>query len=309
LDDDDAPLIAALAERGVGAAIAVWDDPQVDWEAFDLVAIRSTWDYALRREEFVRWAASVPRLQNPAGAIRWNTDKHYLADLARVGIPVIPTDWLEPSSDLSSRRLHTRFPALGDFVIKPAVSGGSLDSGRYSAGSPRSRGLAIRHAQRLLAAGRTVMVQRYVTSVDEVGETALVFVDGQFAWGARRSAMLEGPDTGAVGTYRKGAVRPVEATAAEVAIGERALGAARELMGEGGGQPWLAARVDVVAADAGPQVLEVELTHPSLYLSLIPGGPDRVARAIAARAGLTSRAACQTTRLTQAPAAAKGCTS
>jgi glutathione synthase/RimK-type ligase-like ATP-grasp enzyme len=283
LDDDDAPLITALAGRGVSASVAVWDDPHVDWDAFSLVAVRSTWDYALRREEFVAWAASVPRLQNPAAAIRWNTDKHYLAELARLGIPVIPTDWLEPSADLSSRRLHTRFPALGDFVIKPAVSGGSLDSGRYSAGSPRSRSLAIRHAQRLLAGGRTVMVQRYVTSVDEVGETALVFIDGEFAWAARRSAMLEGPDLGAAGTYRKGSVRAVEATGAQIALGVRALGAARQLIGDVGGRPWLAARVDVVAGDAGPQVLEVELTHPSLYLTLAPDGPARVAGAIAAR--------------------------
>ena len=49
-------LIPALAERGVTAAAAIWDDASIDWNAFDLVVVRSTWDYALRQQEFVAWA-------------------------------------------------------------------------------------------------------------------------------------------------------------------------------------------------------------------------------------------------------------
>jgi glutathione synthase/RimK-type ligase-like ATP-grasp enzyme len=178
--------------------------------------------------------------------------------------------------------LHPRFPALGDFVIKPAISGGSQGAGRYSAGSAAARGLAIRHAQRLLGEGHTVMLQRYVQSVDEVGESALVFLDGRFAWALRRDAMLEGPDTGVEGAYRKGVVHPVEATAAEIAVGEQALAAAlAATIGPGGS--FLAARVDVVAGDDGPQVMELELTQPSLYPRSVPGGLERVAGAIAAR--------------------------
>ncbi len=96
---------------------------------FDLVVIRSTWDYAQRRGEFVAWAqrvAQMTRLSNPFPVIRWNTDKHYLAELEAAGVPVVPTIWLEPELHLSGRALHTRFPAGGDFVIKPAVSAGSL---------------------------------------------------------------------------------------------------------------------------------------------------------------------------------------
>jgi hypothetical protein len=172
---------------------------------------------------------------------------------------------------------------MGDFVIKPAVSAGSADSGRYAAGSPRSRGLAIQHARRLLDADRTVMVQRYVTSVDVVGETGLVFLAGRFAWAVHRDAMLEGPDTGPSTALRRGHIQAVDATPAQVAVGEQALAAAATLIGVPSSRPFLAARVDVVAADDGPQVLELELTHPSLYAGLVPDGHERVAAAIAVR--------------------------
>ena len=81
LADDEPMLLDALRVRGVDAAPAVWDDDSVDWGAYDLVVIRSTWDYAARRAEFVNWAERVPRLLNPAEVIRWNTDKRYLAEL------------------------------------------------------------------------------------------------------------------------------------------------------------------------------------------------------------------------------------
>ena len=74
--DDDAPLRAALP----GATTAVWDDAGVAWEAFDLVVVRSTWDYFARHLEFREWARSVPRLVNRAEVLAWNTDKRYLAD-------------------------------------------------------------------------------------------------------------------------------------------------------------------------------------------------------------------------------------
>ncbi|MDR1426809.1 MAG: hypothetical protein LBJ08_03505, partial [Bifidobacteriaceae bacterium] len=102
LDPDDAPLVAALARLGVEAKAVVWDDSSADWSAFDLSVVRSTWDFSRRRGRFVQWAESVSRIENPAAAIRWNTDKHYLAALGGAGVPVIPTDWLEPSANLSS---------------------------------------------------------------------------------------------------------------------------------------------------------------------------------------------------------------
>ncbi|MCZ9342309.1 hypothetical protein NGM37_31580, partial [Streptomyces sp. TRM76130] len=89
--DRDLPVLeGALREAGADASVAAWDDPEVDWDGFDLVLIRSTWDYSWRADEFLAWAERVPRLANPAAVVRWNADKRYLGDLADAGVPVVP---------------------------------------------------------------------------------------------------------------------------------------------------------------------------------------------------------------------------
>lgn len=294
LDREDAPLVSALAERGVHAEAVVWDDRTVDWSAYDLVLIRSTWDYAQRRAEFLTWAAAVERtstLANPYAVVRWNTDKHYLRELEQAGVPVVPTMWLEPDRHLSSRALHTRFPADGDFVIKPAVSAGSLDTGRYTAIDAGSRGLAIQHARRLLEADRTVMVQRYLQSVDRVGERAHVFIAGEYSHTVLKSAMLDGPDVGVDGIYKQEEMSPAEASEAEVDMAREVIRQARALLtgapeGDDVAEPFLYARVDVVSGDDGrPVLLELEMVEPSLFTSMADGALERFADAVVARIG------------------------
>ena len=107
LDVEDQLLIPALAALGVDAVPAVWDDASVDWSTFDVVVVRETWDYAPRRDEFLAWTRhvdDVSRLLNPPSVIAWNTDKHYLRELADAGIPVVPTSFVEPGDDVSGWR-------------------------------------------------------------------------------------------------------------------------------------------------------------------------------------------------------------
>ena len=95
--DEDEPLLrAALDDAGIASAVADWADPDVDWAAADAVVVRSTWDYAPRREEFLAWARRVEAsslLLNPAEVLAWNTDKRYLGELDAAGVPVFPTAW------------------------------------------------------------------------------------------------------------------------------------------------------------------------------------------------------------------------
>lgn len=284
LDRDDAPLVRALDARGVTAEPVVWDDPAVDWAAYDLVVVRSTWDYSTRRDEFVAWTQGLRRVLNAADVIAWNTDKRYLRVLEEAGVPVIPTLWLDPARGLSGRAIHTRLPAYGDFVVKPVVSAGAKDTGRYLAAEAYSRGLAIQHAKNLLADGRWVMVQPYVTSVDTAGETCLVFVDGEHTHTVRKNALLNGPHRPTRGLYREEQMRRAEASEAQVEVARRALDVAAQAVGSA--EPFLYARVDLVTQDDGtPLVIELELTEPSLWMGLGDGVVDRLADAVVARLG------------------------
>jgi hypothetical protein len=294
LDPEDSPLLDALAARGASADAVVWDDPSVEWADYDLVVVRSAWDYAQRRDEFLAWAERVSgltRLANPLPVILWNTDKHYLRELEAAGVRIVPTQWLEPERHLSSRALHTRFPAHGEMVIKPAVSAGSLDTGRYTAIDAQSRGLAIMHARRLLGENRTVMAQRYLTSVDTVGERAHVFVDGAYSHSVRKGAMLDGPDVAVDGMYKEERISAVETSGEEVQMAQDVIATARRILadradGATDAELFLYARVDVVSDDDGrPVLMELELVEPSLFPSYADGALERITDAILARAG------------------------
>ncbi|KGM13914.1 ATP-grasp domain-containing protein [Cellulomonas bogoriensis] len=290
LDVEDVPLLDALRARGATAEAVVWDDESVDWAAYDLVVVRSTWDYAKRPDVFLEWAErvdSVTRLANPASVIRWNADKHYLRELEDAGVAVVPTIWLEPDPRLNGRALHTRFPAQGEIVIKPAVSAGSVDTGRYTAIDAGSRGLAIQHARRLLADDRSVMVQRYVTSVDTHGERAHVFIAGEYSHSVVKEAMLDGPDAGQE-LYKREQMSTTPASGTEVEMARKVIATAcRTFTPDGACDPshFLYARVDVVSDDQGsPLLMELEMVEPNLFTSLGEGALDRFADAIMARA-------------------------
>jgi len=273
--DEDAPrLRAALQRRGLRSEWRSWDDALLDWSAFDLVVVRSTWDYTGDREAFVRWAYSVDRLVNPADVIEWNTDKTYLRDLARAGLAVVPTDWALPGETI-------RPPESGEFVVKPSVGAGSKGAGRFAADQPAA---ARDHAALLHRHGRTVMVQPYLGAVDTLGETALIYVDGQFSHAIGKAAML--PETTANGLDTKSSrslyvhekISPRLPGAAELALGAQAVDYVQSRFGD-----LVYLRVDLLPSATGPVIIELELVEPSLFLEFDDGAADRLAAAIARR--------------------------
>lgn len=275
-DEDSALLLAACAAAGLDADWRIWDDPAVDWGSYDLVVIRSTWDYVPRRHDFAAWAASVPRLANPADVVAWNTDKTYLRELEAAGVPVVPTRWLEPGGSVPGAGWTGGW---GEVVVKPAVSAGARDTARYGADeADRARA----HAATLLDAGRRVMVQPYLAGVDEAGETAVLHVGGGYSHTVRKGPLL----AGGAGTEVDGLWRPEQITSREPSAAERELADRALAAVPGGPDRLLYARVDLLPGPAGePVVVEVELTEPSLFLTTMPAAADRLARAIRSRVG------------------------
>jgi len=278
LFDDDELIVEALERLGVEAGFIPWDAEGVDWAGFELVVVRSTWDYTGRLEEFRDWADGVgDRLRNPAAVLRWNSDKRYVADLAEAGIPAVPTAFVEPGDDV---------PALeGEVVVKPVISAGGRDTGRFR---PPAHDEARALLARLGEAGRTAMVQPYLGAVDERGETALVFVAGEFSHALRKRAVLRPDEVAPVRDDALGAaeamydpdlVRASDSTEAERGLGLRVI----EHIADRFGATPLFARVDLVPGpDGEPVVMELEAIEPCLYLHESPPTAERLAKAIAA---------------------------
>jgi glutathione synthase/RimK-type ligase-like ATP-grasp enzyme len=264
-DEDFPALVTALVDRGIEAVPAVWDDTAVDWRRFDLVVVRSTWDYAERRGDFLAWAERLPRVLNPPAVLRWNTDKHYLRRLERAGIPVVPTRFVEPGESFEAPE--------GRYVVKPAVSAGARYSASYESGED-----ARAHVAHLHELDRSVMIQPYLEGVDAQGETALIYLGGEYSHTVRKTALLRPGMTPGDALYLEEDLRPATPTESERRVADRAL---RALASDS----LLLARVDLLPTSEGPVVLEVELTEPSLWLGYAAGATERFADAVAAQLG------------------------
>lgn len=266
--DEDA-LIALLADRGISAAHAVWDDPSSAWDAARLVVVRTTWDYTARLPEFLAWAekvAGVTRLENPIAVLRWNTHKGYLAELEARGVPVVATAWAQQDGpiDLAAVMATRGWDAA---VVKPAVSAGARGTITVGA-APRAVGIeaAQAHLATLVSVG-DAMVQQYLPAIVD-GEVSVLFVDGHATHAVRKWP--------AGGDFRVqvqfgGGVEALPLAAAPVAVAAAALAATRTRT--------LYARVDLV----GGLVIEVELVEPALFLADAPDAAARMADAIVGR--------------------------
>jgi hypothetical protein len=267
-DGDEDALVEALHRDGVDVVWQPWGEP-VD---ADLVVLRATWDYTERLDEFLAWCDSVPALANPMPVVRWNTDKSYLVELAGRGVPVVPTAVVRPGEDVD-------FPD-GEFVVKPAIGVGSRGAARFT-----DRTEALAHLEAL---GVKALVQPYQSSVDDHGETALVFFAGEYSHSFHKGPMLaQGLAESESGLYVEEKLRGIEPHRRQVELANQVLDTAAELLSLRR-KDFLYARVDVVAgADGEPLLLELELTEPTLGFRHT--GEDAASRLSAAIRGTASR--------------------
>jgi hypothetical protein len=281
-NDTDRPYHdAACAAAGVALDHAVWSDPAVRWEDYDLVVVRSTWDYLDHIDAYRTWLDRVGHLgtlHNPAPVIGWNLDKRYLADLADAGLPVIPTRVCVDAGEVAGALAGT----AGEVVVKPAVSAGSRRTGRFAAGDPA----AVSLAAQILEEGTTVLVQPAVRSVATEGEVSTVVFGGRVSHTVRKGPLLALGGGLVGGTYSE-RLTPEPLTPARRSVVEATVTAVAHLVADRFGvrDPLLYARIDVVALDDGTEVVrEVELAEPAFFLGTDPAAAGRFADEVVRRA-------------------------
>ncbi len=264
-------LAPALDQVGVEAVAVAWDDSAVDWSGYDGVVVRSTWDYTGRVAAFRDWVRStsaVTLLANPADVVVWNTDKRYLADLAAAGVPVVETRFVAPGRT-------NEWPDWPELVVKPAVSAGARLTGRFGAADREgaSELVAAIHAE-----GVTVMVQPFLASVDERGESDVLVFGGEPSHAVAKGGILR---AGAAWATGPGWVED-EWHRPEPLTDELAAFARLVLEAVPGPRPLVYARVDS-ALDGSRQrrLMELEAVEPYLFLALAPD-PEPAARRFAA---------------------------
>lgn len=239
-------LAAPLRARGLSVEAASWVDAEVG--AVGVVLPLISWGYHLRTAEwFARLdalEASGARLANPASVLRWNTTKTYLAELAGKGAPVVPTHAVERLTMEALDHARDVF-GVDTLVTKPQISGGSQDT------------VKLRHADGLkgCTAG-PALIQPFLPAVGEEGELSLFYFDGVFSHAVTKVAQA--------GDFR---VQPqFGGQVSGVAPEPEALHAA-EMVLKAAGRALTYARVDLIRGlDGAPQLMELEVIEPDLFL-------------------------------------------
>ncbi|MFN3242279.1 MAG: RimK family alpha-L-glutamate ligase [Planctomycetota bacterium] len=262
LQPDDAPIAAAIEASGVEVVAAPWNGPFAPFEQCDLVAVRSTWDYAQTPDAFLAWLDRLEgvaaRVVNRPSLMRWNARKTYLLDLAERGAPLAPTRLVSPAAE----QIDAAMAELGldEAVVKPVFGAGA--SGLSIVRRDDPAGLAA-------AAGRLGcdgLVQPLVPEIRTVGEASLTFVGDTFSHAAikraRQGSILIHAEHG-------GTTAPFEPTADHLQVARDVL----RLLPE----PADYARIDLVPTERGAILMEVELIEPELFVLHGDGAPQRFA--------------------------------
>lgn len=259
-------LVDALARRGIEAAWASWDDPDVDWAGADLVAVRATWDYQRRLPAFRSWLheveASTPFL-NGTDAFGWNLDKHYLLDLASP-VPTVPTLVVDDDDLLGG--LTAALARWGTVVLKPRIGAGGV-------------GVVVVRSVEDVALMRLTpgpwLAQPLVESIRTRGESSLVVLGGRVV-----AQVDKVPASGELLVHEEygGTSRavPVDREAGDLALA--AVAAAQALIGHRLDY----ARVDLLELGGRLVVSELELIEPGFYLDLVPEVAEAFASVVAA---------------------------
>jgi glutathione synthase/RimK-type ligase-like ATP-grasp enzyme len=268
--NDDTLAVTLLREQGWRVDCLPWDE-QADWANYDVVVIRSTWDYHERPSHFlavlVEIEQSGTRLINPLSLVRWNLDKTYLRDLENRGVPIVPTVYADRLT--SSEALLDHFKAFDseELILKPPVNVNAFNTFRV----PKAKYETLLPQLLDVFGARPYMAQPFMPAIVAQGEYSLIFINGVFS-----HAILKKPQNGdfRVQEEHGGIIKAVTA-------GEKLLAAGRRAIEAVPGKP-LYARVDLLCSGGDFLIMELELIEPSLYLRMHPDAPKRFADALTA---------------------------
>ena len=265
---DDEHAIEPLTELGWQVSTVSWRQTNIPWSDFDLVIIRSTWDYWNDVPTFLNTLERINRetkLANRLDLVRWNLVKTYMRDLEERGIGIVPTLWAR-SLEADSFAKYQKELGMDEIVVKPVVGANGDDAFRVSQGDTLERLQSI--AARFF--NRDCMIQPFMPNIISEGEYSLFFFSGQYS-----HAILKTPAESEFRSQEEhgGEIRSIVPQ-------DKLLKRARQAMDTLSPAP-LYARIDFIRNDADDfLVMELELIEPSLYLRMDAQAPGRFAAAI-----------------------------
>jgi glutathione synthase/RimK-type ligase-like ATP-grasp enzyme len=262
LSPRDHHLPGLFNHKGVGIVSAVWDDPAVNWSAFDGLLFRSVWDYHLKPTEFNNWldfiALSGIKTLNPIETVKQNQHKFYLQYLQNQGVEIVPTTFIPKTDVLDiSAVVKTGWDRA---VIKPAISASSYMTNVFAVSDWKQ----TEREYAAVAKERDLLLQAFMPEVIGEGELSLVFFNRRYSHAVLKWAVK--------GDFRVqaefgGAHEAINPSKAIISTAEHILSLVPG--------PLLYARVDGLVKSGRFVLMELELLEPDLYFDSHPEASAR----------------------------------
>lgn len=266
----DQPMLAL----GWQTEVVSWRNSSVNWSDYEVVVIRSPWDYQDDMESFMKVLTNIEqssaRLENSLNVVQWNINKIYLTHLEADDVTIVPTLWPDTFNADDLAEYFTHF-STEQIVLKPRVSANADNTFWLTQDNYQSKTAELSAA----FASRELMVQPFKADICQEGEFSLFYFNGEFS-----HAILKTPAKGdfRVQEEHGGGLLSVTPEPALEAAANKTMQAISKLHGD-----LLYARIDFVRHQDTFALMEAELIEPSLYFNMDAASPQRFADALVAR--------------------------
>lgn len=267
-ENEDDKLLEFLQHKGLNMEKVIWNDPQINWENYDLAILKSPWDYFDLIADFYAWLEMLKnknvKLLNPTATVKWNADKHYLQDIEAKGLSITPSIFLEKDSSVNLAYYFDEFK-VEKIIVKPCVSGGAKNTFKVT----QTNVDEINTKLQTLIREEAFIIQPFLSEIEENGEWSFLFFDQQFS-----HALLKKAKTGdfRVQHAHGGSIHPQEAPAQLLQSAQQYV----DLFAHN----CLYARVDGTVVNGEFLLMELELIEPFLFLDTDPNACERYYQAL-----------------------------
>ncbi len=266
LIESERPLLVLFKQHKIEAEAVVWNDLTVNWKVYDMLVLRSIWDYHHHYRKFSNWLTliekeHIPTL-NSTSIVRKNQNKFYLKELKARGVNIVPTHFINGTDrlDLSMVRNSNWQKA----VIKPAISASAYMTEVFS----KDEISTIEEKYQYLAAGRDLLIQPFMEEIISSGEISLIFFNRRYSHSVLKTT--KGTDFRVQAEYggKVSTCTPEEHIILE----------ASSILSHFSGD-LLYARIDGIISDRHFMLMEIELIEPDLFFDYASSSHQRFVEA------------------------------
>lgn len=244
---DEVMLSKELSKLDIKVDLVNWHDSH-NWAEYEFVLIRTTWDYVDRASEFIEVLEKISnqtKLLNPIETIKWNINKKYLIEIQDMGFKTIPTLLTGPFTKEEFKKSFDKMNNGAGVIVKPTIGASSQGIQLVNKASEVNE----------MNEGEW-LVQPFQENIKTQGEYSLLFFNKKYSHG-----IIKVPKSGDFRSQEEfdSKVDAISPSKKMILLGESVLNKI-SMHSE-------YARVDFINdEDNNPQIIEIELIEPCLFL-------------------------------------------